>query len=152
VEAILADEAAGVLDADSALLYRVRALTGDQQLPAPYAALPPGEDLTVLNEAAARFETLPPDMAAEIAPLVVRPTDPRSLFHGGMAPDGSHVRALALQAAGSAPDPATAQVACTADGWGRLASSAVPVVVWAHCAGGVGDAGLAAALRILEAL
>jgi len=142
-ELIVADVEAGTIDADTGLLYRILAAYGDPDLPERYAGLPSGEDHAALADVLQQMPTLPPAIADALAPYVVRPTDPRSPFHE--AADGIALASVAGQFSAQGQT-------CGPDGWSRLASDSLPLVVWAPCSGARGTGGLATALGILEEL
>lgn len=141
---IMADVAAGTLDEATALLYRVQATFGSPALPERYAGLPPEEDIAALAIASRQLADLPSDIQDRIRPYLLRPSDPGSALHGSQLVAFAGHDGLARLTAADAD--------CPANRWARLASAAVPVVVWARCDGADGTGGMAETLAMLEQL
>ena len=122
---ILADVEAGTLDEVTALLYRIYAIFGDPRLPAEYASSNWSEDAGAIALALDQLDTLPTEIAAEIRPFLVRPTDPESVFYGSgaTASAGGRVTLASTRTAAS--------VVCNT-GWGYL-DGAAPFRVWGSC-------------------
>jgi hypothetical protein len=164
-DVIQADVDAGKIDQATGDLYRIEAEFGAKGLPAQYASAAVGEDQAALDMAALDLAKMPAAIQAELTPFLVRPTDPRSVFHGkaaaltapapaAAAVNGSTGRALA-DAIG--PDPAAVQPAppgadlvCDADGWESATSASLPITVWGECGTGHDPADLTRALAAIE--
>ena len=78
---IQADVEQGALDQDTGLLYRIYAVFRDPRLPAKYQAGVAIEDEGAFEAAQASLDSMAPEIAAELRPYLVRPTDPSSVFH-----------------------------------------------------------------------
>jgi len=155
---ILADEAAGRIDPTAALLYRVWATFGDPRLPAAYAEGGWSEDSAALAVAQSTLGSLPPEVAAQIQPDLVRPTDPVSPFFAGSTgltgrdPSARLARAVmrAGTTIGQAPGAPMPAVTCGANGWGYFdGPSPKSYRVWGECAGN-GQSDIQAAAGMLE--
>jgi hypothetical protein len=133
---ILADVEAGTLDETTALLYRVYAIFGDPRLPAEYGSPNWSEDAAALALALDQLDTLPTEIAAEIRPFLVRPTDPESVFYGSgataaVAPALARASSASVGLAAFASTSIAANVVCNT-GWGYL-DGAYPFRVWGPC-------------------
>lgn len=122
--------AAGTIDAATGLLYRIYATFGDPRLPATYSTGAAAEDVIALMEAGAQIDTLPPDIAAEIRPYLLRPTDQSSPFNPARtASTGARTISYRPPAAVSITTAATCDEAL---GW-AYADAANWLRVWAPC-------------------
>ena len=135
-ELILADLDAGKIDEPTALLYRVYAMFADTRLPAAYAGRW-SEDGAALEQAEMVLETVPADIAAEIRPFLVRPTDPESVFNqaqrahtsepgsppGASGQTSSRPLGLAVAQIGNPFGPGDFN--CQPTGWGYIDSGSV---------------------------
>lgn len=92
-EKLAADEAAGIIDHDTFLLYFLYAALAPELLPPQYA-LGDSEELPegtlIANEARTRFPAMTAAMQAKFAPLFVRPTDPTSVASSRHRGDRAH--------------------------------------------------------------
>ncbi|HEY7023883.1 MAG TPA: hypothetical protein VH371_02850, partial [Candidatus Limnocylindrales bacterium] len=147
-ELIQQDVDAGVIDEPTGLLYRVYAMFGAPELPAQYAAAQPTEDGAALAtlQMEANDGTLPAEIADQVAPYLVRPTDPSSPFHGSAPPVGARAPFAADIAA------APMDVNCGSDGWASLADATNPITVWGSCAGGRDTSDLANFLSAIDSV
>jgi hypothetical protein len=138
----------GHIDYGTSLLYRAYALFGDPRLPAEYHGGGATEDLGLFDEAADPLQPVSADLRDQLAPFLVRPTDPRSVFNA--PPPTASVTLAAFGSAGSGPGREAPHAAplCDAQGWLSQTSQAHPVKVWAKCGE---NAGLAASF-VLDAL
>jgi hypothetical protein len=130
------------IDYPTSLAYRFDALDGSDELPTAYQAPATlNEDPTLFAEAT--DSSLNATDRARLAPFVVRPDDPASVFSGSATP----VPAGRLVTQGY-PD-----VTCQPNGWATVDSVAHPYAfhVLAQCVGSYG-ADLATAVATLDAL
>lgn len=134
---ILADVEAGNLDETTALLYRIYAIFGDPRLPAEYGSANWSEDIAAIAQALDQLDTLPSEIAAELRPFLVRPTDPESVFFGSAATAALSPSRAAIGSpitaahAAFATTRTAASVVCNT-GWGYL-DGAYPFRVWGPC-------------------
>jgi hypothetical protein len=151
---IQSDVDAGKIDQNTGLLYRIEATVGAPGLPSQYASAPATEDGAAFDIAALTLDAMPAAIHDQILPYLVRPTDPRSVFHGnsGTSSVGG------LEAAAMNPLPVgipavePGDVACGSDGWASVTSASIPVTVWGECGSqGRDDADLTRALAAIEA-
>ncbi|HUJ16187.1 MAG TPA: DUF6055 domain-containing protein [Thermoanaerobaculia bacterium] len=116
--------AAGEIDANTALMYRVFADFGDPRLPDSYRgnAAPP-LDSSSLAEAAAQWDSLPPDIQDAIAPFLIPP------FQSGSWAD---TRAGKVAAASVRPQSNPLQFCgpVNTDEWDSVESSSGSIRVW----------------------
>lgn len=126
----------GEIDGPTSLLYRVFAMFGDPRLPEKFRGEPEHDQLS-LALAHEQFDELPPAVQEQIAPFLVRPSDPASTWNTEPVTTGSRGTVL-LAAAHQAPSvPSVAVAAPACDGtWmhGRVSSN-IPVMIWAQCTG-----------------
>ncbi len=116
----------GAIDYPTSLLYRGFALVGDERLPDAYRGTGAGEDLGFFREA--RDPTLPTDTQAALAPFLVRPTDPTSVFY---TTDAANPNGLTAQAANcTETDPGQLVVA----GY-KTKRITAPMRIWVKCSG-----------------
>lgn len=151
---IRADVAAGKIDEPTGLLYRIEAMYGAPGLPAQYASAPAGEDEAAVVSATLKLDSLPAAIHDQILPFLVRPTDPRSAFHGSGASPTLHDPAglAAVRLPAGLGDPAEADVTCGSDGWASVSSERQPITVWGECGQGQNDADLTTALAGIESV
>ena len=135
---IQADVDAGRLDEPTGLLYRVYAIFGDPRLPAAYASDAKVEDNAALATARSQIDSLPPAIAAELRPYLVRPTNPTSVFYKVRASASSGSPAVRFASArgpsviGESAAAPAAVVCNPVSGWGyALGQSSFKV--WGEC-------------------
>ncbi len=124
----------GTIDYPTALLYRVWALYQAPELPEAYdGAGTLGEDTGLFFELSHARESLPQEIETQIAPYLVRPNDPTSIF-------SQDPGTIALNRNPRAPNPPPIGCALNALGqpdWRYTESAGNHFVVWS-CGGGVG--------------
>jgi hypothetical protein len=135
------DVAAGTLDEATGILYRVYAAFGDSRLPQTYASDTWTEDNAALALAIDQFDTLPADIAAELKPFLVRPTDPSSVFFSSRT--GSRVTLASTRSA-------TAAVVCNGN-WGYI-DGVKPFRIWGSCGGTSFDTEIVTVAAMMEDL
>src|SRR5690606_23901887 len=81
--------AAGEIDEQEALQYRVLVHFQDSGVPQRYLGAPGGHDGSALATAARDLEDLRPEVRAAVEPFLLRPTDPARAFAGGTGTDAS---------------------------------------------------------------
>lgn len=135
---------AGVIDYPTSLLYRTWALFHAPELPAEYdGAGSRGEDTFLFLELSRVQGSLPAEIEAQIAPYVVRPDDPTSIYSQPI-PAAARVEALAAAAA-STP------VGCQPNASGLpdwRSHGTARFVVWS-CGGGVDGTDPLAGARVV---
>ena len=125
---------AGTIDDATGLLYRIFATFGDRRLPAEFSTGRAEEDAIALMRAPVELDSLPPDIAAQIRPFIVRPTEPDSVFHGTpVTASSGTARTVAYHppTGGQVPSAAT----CDKDlGWAYAdGATRNRLRVWARC-------------------
>lgn len=126
---IAAALAAGAIDRPTFLRYRAYAILGDPALPPEYAGEgEPIDDPGLFAEIALRLDELPPDSRAELEPLLLRPTDPRSVWWQGVPTTRSVLPASVRMA-----PPHTAVGSPCSNGWANSDRSSFRM--WATCDG-----------------
>lgn len=164
-DVIQADVAAGKLDAATGLLDRIESEFGAPGLPSQYASAPPSEDqaaldIAALDMAGVTSDKIPTAVHDRLLPFLLRPTDARSVFHGG-APaalnalaaqlDSAQMPPAANGAAGRAAQAGDIVSACGSNGWESIISATIPVTVWGACGeSGRNDADLTRAMSAIE--
>jgi hypothetical protein len=111
-----------------------RAVFGDPRLPAEYAAGAWSDDEAALGAAVERIADLPAEVAAELRPYVVRPTDPTSVFFGASGAATAEPRTGPQLAAAGGLALVVPTVTCPSTGWGYVDGSAA-FRVWGRCNG-----------------
>lgn len=149
IDLITAAQAAGRIDGDTAMRYRIYAVFGAPELPPEYRSEHPVEDDAILDLASARLATMPADLAAELRPYLVRPTDPASVFFGGPATASARLTSARLASVRSSTK--TAAITCGANGWASV-DGVSHFKVWGRCGGGYADTDLDFIAGILDAL
>jgi hypothetical protein len=127
--------AAGTIDEPTSLLYRVFALFGDARLPEEYRG-EPEHDRSAVASAHDVFDELPPAIQDQIAPYLLRPSDPASAWStepptastGTVELAVAHPLPLATHAVSGAP-------ACDGTWMHGQVSPNIPVMIWAQCTG-----------------
>jgi hypothetical protein len=151
---IQADVDAGKIDQNTGLLYRIEAMVRAPGLPSQYASAPVGEDGAAFDLAALTLDKMPGAIHDQILPYLVRPTDPRSVFHGkGKTATTAGLAAPAVVApADVAKVVSPNDVTCGSDGWASVTSASYPITVWGECGEGIGysDADLTRSLAAIE--
>ena len=139
---------AGTIDYPTSLLYRVWALFHAPELPAAYDGDgSEGEDTYLFLELSRVRSTLPAEIETDIAPYLVRPDDPTSIFSQPPLVARRSGTASAELAAAAAPAP----VGCAENDVGQpdwRAHETTNFVVWS-CGGGVGGTDRYAAGRVI---
>ena len=118
--------ARGDIDYPTSILYRVWALFLAPDLPAAYdGAGTAGEDIDLVIELSHVRGTLPPAIESAIAPYLVRPTDPVSIYSA--EPDAASLGAWRA-AAEEAPGPVNCPRVGGVSGWGAFETA--HFVIW----------------------
>lgn len=130
-------EVAGLIDHATALRYRVYALFEDPRLPGEYLGDAWGEDNAAIDEIRLRPDTVPPDLLADLAPYLARPTNPSSAFFAPtvqppVAADTGAILARAIRPVDAGPIAAAAPT-CTQGNWAYLDGTNA-FRVWGSCA------------------
>jgi hypothetical protein len=154
---IEADVTRGVLDPQVAILYRLYAVFGDPLLPAAYRSGLVTEDNGVFELARRSLETMPQELAEQVRPFIVRPTDPTSVLHEvSKSADGT--ARLTSWRAGEAIDPerlaAVGPVVCNPDplsDWGYVLGNDL-FKVWGSCATAASQADIQRVTAMVEEL
>ncbi len=133
-------EAAGTLDHDTALLYRLYAAFDPVKVPAPYKGDDRGpgpESKGILDEISARWDSLPAAVQARAAPFFLRPSNPASFWNAppptvtsqgrppGLAAQAQTTPGGPPPASPGQPPPAPAPVA-----WASVDSAQTRTRVW----------------------
>ncbi|MEZ0314525.1 MAG: hypothetical protein ACAI38_22375 [Myxococcota bacterium] len=116
----------GAIDYETSLLYRGYAMVGDERLPVAYRGTSMGEDLAFFREA--RSSELSPATQTALAPFLVRPIDPASIYNTLEATNPSGLTAQTSNCTES--DPGQIVV----NGY-KTKRAAVPMRVWVKCSG-----------------
>jgi hypothetical protein len=94
----------GRIDHVTSLLYRAYALFGMPELPAEFAGAPSrGDDAALFEQITEESPGLSPEDQARLRPFITRPTEPDSVFSGGLQPlvaglaGGVHVAAAGTE-------------------------------------------------------
>lgn len=144
------DLAAGKLDYPTSLVYRAYAVFGDPRLPEAYIGSGSLDDAVLFAEVNRNWDVLPSDTKDQLTPFLVRPTDPRSIFHTPLGPTAPADHDLNVTPDAGIDVEARDGSGC-ADDWAWLASKRFALKVWTHCTGDYkGD--LAVALEQFEGL
>lgn len=154
-ELIQAAVADGRLDEATGIVYRVFAVFEDPRLPSAYTGVAPQEDAFALMRAPAMLESMPPEMAEQLRPYLVRPTDPTSVFHD-LAATGTAFTGLRLasywQPTPITAVPLTAAVTCDRqDHWGYT-DGVRQLRVWGRCGDGASDGALVQVAAAADAM
>ncbi|WP_162802731.1 hypothetical protein [Ornithinimicrobium avium] len=136
-ELIAAAVASGELDEPTSLLHRVQAQFGDPALPDDLRGAPEPHDLGLFRQLRDTLEELPAEVAAQIQPFLLRPTDPASAFSVGGNAVASH---RTVSAAYLGADTSSEDGRRCADGWTWEAAGSTPFRVWACKDQGAGPA------------
>ena len=126
--------AAGSIDHDTSLLYRLYALAGDPRLPDDFVGSGGDEeDLPLFSEIEQALPQMSAAMRAAAHPFLVRPDHPDSVYR---RPGTASARNHPLSAHGEHPRAAAAPPAsdCAAGvQWRSSRSTRIPVRVWSEC-------------------
>ncbi len=136
---IAAALAAGTLDLETALLYRVYARWGDKRLPGPFVgAHSAEEDSGLFDEVRLRLASLSAGAQEALRPFIVRPADPRSVWNASASASGSAspARANLARKTRAAASPSACPIAPQSGlSWISKRSASHPLRVWAQCRG-----------------
>jgi hypothetical protein len=144
------DLAAGKIDYPTSLILRAYAVFGDPRLPEAYAGSGSLDDAMLFAEVNRNWDVLPEATKDRLTPFLVRPTDPRSIFHTPGGPAAPADFDLTVMPDAGVDVDARASAGCS-DDWAWKNSARFDLKVWTHCDGDYkGD--LVRALELFETL
>lgn len=119
---IAAALAAGDIDKPTSLLYRTWTLFGDRSLPEQYRGAPEPHDLGLTVELEETVDEMPEEVAEQVRPYLLRPSDPSSAF--------SAVEAQGFRSSPGAVRQADGDNQQCTDGWSTQDAGDLPFRVW----------------------